>query len=105
MKKILFSLIFMLVSLYTFAVNQQITVKVDGIGCPFCAMGLQKKFEKVEGVKNIEIDLKTGLLSFEIDDSFGFNANKIAMKVKEAGYKPTEISINGKVSPFTLKKK
>jgi len=35
-------------------------VYVDGLSCPFCTYGIEKKFSKVEGVEKIDIDLKTG---------------------------------------------
>ena len=35
-------------------------VYVDGLSCPFCTYGIEKKFSKVQGVEKIDIDLKTG---------------------------------------------
>jgi mercuric ion binding protein len=35
-------------------------VYVDGLSCPFCTYGIEKKFSQVEGVEKIDIDLKTG---------------------------------------------
>ncbi len=35
-------------------------VYVDGLSCPFCTYGIEKKFSKVQGVEEIDIDLKTG---------------------------------------------
>jgi len=35
-------------------------VYVDGLSCPFCTYGIEKKFSKVKGVERIDIDLKTG---------------------------------------------
>ncbi len=35
-------------------------VYLDGLSCPFCTYGIEKKFSKVEGVEKIDIDLKTG---------------------------------------------
>lgn len=35
-------------------------VYVDGLSCPFCTYGIEKKFSKVKGVEKIDIDLKTG---------------------------------------------
>ncbi len=35
-------------------------VYVDGLSCPFCTYGIEKKFSKVQGVETIDIDLKTG---------------------------------------------
>lgn len=35
-------------------------VYVDGLSCPFCTYGIEKKFSRVKGVEKIDIDLKTG---------------------------------------------
>lgn len=35
-------------------------VSVDGLSCPFCTYGIEKKFSKIKGVEKIDIDLKTG---------------------------------------------
>ena len=37
-----------------------LTVKVDGLACPFCAYGLEKKLKKVEGVETLQIDINSG---------------------------------------------
>ena len=39
---------------------QSLTVKVDGLACPFCAYGLEKKLKKVEEVEKLNIDINTG---------------------------------------------
>ena len=31
----------------------QFQVQVDGLGCPFCAYGLEKKFKEFKGIKNV----------------------------------------------------
>jgi len=40
--------------------NSIYKVYVDGLSCPFCTYGIEKKFSKVQGVEKIDIDLKTG---------------------------------------------
>ncbi len=39
---------------------KSLTVQVDGLACPFCAYGLEKKLKKVEGVEALNIDINTG---------------------------------------------
>ena len=38
----------------------QFKVQVDGLGCPFCAFGLEKKFKELKGIKKVRIDIETG---------------------------------------------
>jgi len=35
---------------------------VDGLGCPFCAYGIEKKFSAMEDVEKIDIDLERGVV-------------------------------------------
>ena len=44
-----------------FAMAQtQYVIGVDGMSCPFCAFGLEKKLKKVENVESVTIDLNKG---------------------------------------------
>ena len=38
----------------------EVSVQVDGLSCPFCAYGLEKKLRKVENVARIEIRVDEG---------------------------------------------
>lgn len=62
--KIVWSILFILFLGVTAAGAQEAKhvykVYVDGLSCPFCTYGIEKKFSKVEGVEKIDIDLKTG---------------------------------------------
>ena len=44
------------------------TVKIQGLDCPNCARGLEKELNKIDGVKNVEINFVKSALSFESDD-------------------------------------
>jgi len=35
-------------------------ISVDGLSCPFCAYGLEKKLKKVKDVESVTIDLNEG---------------------------------------------
>ncbi len=37
-------------------------LRVDGLACPYCAYGIEKKLSRVEGVEKIEIDLNKGVV-------------------------------------------
>ena len=42
-------------------------IRVDGLACPFCAYGIEKKFNKIDGVKFIDMDLDKGIVTVEAD--------------------------------------
>ncbi len=39
-------------------------IRADGLACPYCAYGIEKKFKAIKGVKNIDVDLKVSLSLF-----------------------------------------
>lgn len=71
-----------------------ITAKVDGLGCAYCAYGLDKKFKEIKGIKKIKIDLEKGILEFEYPSIFNINFDVIDKQIQNAGYTTKEISID-----------
>lgn len=41
-------------------------VQVDGLACPFCAYGLEKKLKKLPGATNVRIELNAGQAAFDV---------------------------------------
>jgi copper chaperone CopZ len=74
-------------------------VQVDGLGCPFCAYGLEKKFKEFKGIKNVKIDIETGDFSFSYPAEKALTMNAVISQVEKAGYTPITSKIeraNGK---------
>lgn len=61
-------------------------VQVDGLGCPFCAYGLEKKFKEFKGIKNVKIDMETGIFTFSYPASKELTLKQIEDQVDNAGY-------------------
>ena len=36
------------------------SLQVDGLACPFCAYGIEKKLSAIDGVEQIDVDIKEG---------------------------------------------
>lgn len=104
MKNIIFLIIVLFITSLAAAQTDKFTVKVDGLGCPFCAYGLEKKFKELKIAKGIKIDIETGMMTFTADASHALTAQKIDNQVDKAGYTAKEIKIeraNGKVETTT----
>jgi len=71
----------------------QVSVQVDGLGCPFCAYGLEKKMKELKGIKNIEIKMETGMLSFNFPTEKKLTVAQIEKQVDVAGYTPIQVTI------------
>ncbi len=71
-------------------------VQVDGLGCPFCAYGLEKKFKEFKGIKKVAIDIETGDFSFNYPTEKALTLEAVKQQVVKAGYTPNE----GKVTRY-----
>jgi copper chaperone CopZ len=88
MKKILI-LALVLTSQMTFA--KDISVKVSGMVCSMCAQGIQKKFSKLQEVKEIKVDLDSKVVSITTKDDLDVQDAKIKELITEAGYNVASI--------------
>ena len=81
-------------------------VQVDGLGCPFCAYGLEKKFKEFKGIKQVKIDIETGDFSFSYPAEKELTLEAVMQQVEKAGYTPITSKIeraNGKIEESSSK--
>ena len=80
-------------------------VQVDGLGCPFCAYGLEKKFKEFKGIKDVKIDIETGDFSFSYPSEKMLSMADVEKQVEKAGYTPITSRIeraDGKVEESSV---
>jgi mercuric ion binding protein len=88
MKKIIVtSLCFLSLSAFAGEIN----VKVQGMVCSMCAQGIKKNFSKVNGVKDIKVDLDKKFVQILTNDGQDVGNDKINEVIKEAGYNVSSI--------------
>ncbi len=68
-------------------------VKVDGLGCPFCAYGLEKKFKELKGIEDVKIEIETGIFTFAYPSEKKLALATVATQVEKAGYTPISTKI------------
>lgn len=90
---ILLALAVLISPLTAFAGKVKVTVRVDGLSCPFCAYGLEKKLKKMEGMEDFQIDIEGGKVTITFKDKKFFEKKEVERVVKEAGFTPKEIRI------------
>jgi len=44
------------------------SIRVDGLACPYCAYGIEKKLNELDGVKFINMDLEKCIVTVETYD-------------------------------------
>jgi mercuric ion binding protein len=73
-------------SSFSFASGSQYDLRVDGLACPFCAYGIEKKFTKTEGVASVGIDLGKGLVIVQTVDGKIFEEDELKTIIHDAGF-------------------
>ena len=68
-------------------------VVVKGMTCPFCTFGVQKKLNEVEGVRAVEVDLKTSTARLRLDEGAAPTPEEIFEAVRAAGFDPETIRV------------
>ncbi len=84
MKRILFVLALALGA--QTALAGEYVMRVDGLACPFCAYGVEKKLKRLEGVKDVDVDLDRGLVKVEVQDGVTLPDERLRKLFRDAGF-------------------
>ncbi len=60
------------------------SIKIKGMSCQHCVMAVTKTLSAIDGIKNVQVDLKTETATYE--ETKPVDANVVAAAVKKAGY-------------------
>ena len=60
------------------------SIKITGMSCQHCVMAVTKALGAIDGIKNVQVDLKNGQASFE--ETKPVDAKVIADAIKKAGF-------------------
>lgn len=60
------------------------SIKIKGMTCQHCVMAVTRALGSLDGIKNVQVDLKTGLATYE--EVKPVDPATIAAAVKKAGY-------------------
>ena len=78
--------------------DPDVELKIPGLVCPSCAIGIKNGFKKTNQVKRIEFDTKKQICLIEFI-SIQLHPTKMRKIVKDAGYKIASIKILGNEKP------
>ncbi len=71
----------------------EVSVQVDGLSCPFCAYGLEKKLRKVGNVARIEIRVDEGRAVVTPESGTSLELDELEQAVRDGGFTPREVSV------------
>jgi copper chaperone len=64
------------------------SIKIKGMNCQHCVMAVTKALGAVDGIKNVNVDLKSGMANYE--EVKTVDPVVIAAAIKKAGYEIVE---------------
>lgn len=69
----------------------EIAVTVKGIACPFCAYGVEKHLEQIEGVSDVRIDVGKSQAVLTLEEGAAPSDDEIREAIRRAGFSTGEI--------------
>ena len=69
-----------------FADGTRYELRVDGLACPFCAYGIDKKLNAIDGVNDVDIDLNSGLVTVDVIEGAALNDSQMTELFNDAGF-------------------
>ena len=91
-KSIFLAAIILFCSTTLFAAGTQYSLRVDGLSCPFCAYGIEKKLIHTEGVESVTVDLEKGLVIVNVQEGVVLTEAQLKQLVEDAGFTPRSMS-------------
>ncbi|MFK5915710.1 MAG: heavy metal-associated domain-containing protein [Woeseiaceae bacterium] len=70
----------------SFAAGSNYSIRVDGLACPFCAYGIEKKFKAMDGISNIKVDLDNGIVSVDAKEGLELKEDKMIKLFNDSGF-------------------
>lgn len=78
--------------------NPDIRIEVNGLACPFCAHGIEKRLLRIESIDQLSINLKEGTIDLKLKKKAVLSEEKINKAVVEAGFKVQRVAYLNKNS-------
>ncbi len=86
MKKLLIGASLLWLSLPALSAGTEYQMRVDGLACPYCAYGIEKKLKQIDGVERIDIDLEKGLVTVQVREGVALTEPQMVQLFKDAGF-------------------
>ena len=86
MRRIPILLTLLLWSGLTLAAGKHYSLRVDGLACPYCAYGIEKKLKAIDGVQRVHVDLDRGLVEVDTRDDVTLTEPQLRQLFRDAGF-------------------
>lgn len=83
---LLLALVTALMATAAMASGPEYRIEVKGLSCPFCAYGIEKQLNKVEGVEALETNIEAGTVTVTMEEGQQLTESQAAEAVDKAGF-------------------
>ena len=91
-KPILLTVVSLCWSAALFAAGTQYNLRVDGLACPFCSYGIEKKLINTEGVESVTFDLENGLVIVKVKEGVTLTESMLKQLIYDTGFTLRSVS-------------
>lgn len=97
-------LLLLLIAITAHAEFLRMEVFMKDMNCPSCSDSLGKAFEKMRGVKHVEVSMKDGAVTLELADQNRVTLEQVWDTIKRIGFTPgdTKVTVRGQVKGAQL---
>ncbi len=85
-KRIAMGLLLLWLSQVALAAGTEYVMRVDGLACPYCAYGVEKKLKAIDGVQKVKVDLDKGLVTVDVKEGTELTDAQMQKLFKDAGF-------------------
>jgi periplasmic mercuric ion binding protein len=78
--------------------HPDVTIGVEGLACPICAYGLEKRLRKIDAIDLISVHIKDGEVRIALKEDSQVNEEQLREAVKDAGFTLTAITFQSEDS-------
>jgi len=71
----------------------KIQLRVYGLDCGLCARGVAASVGRLDGVKTVDVNVKTGLLEIELSPGNTFKMARLRKVIQENGFRSMEATV------------
>jgi len=88
MRRLLSILMLLALTLPAWSAELRYVLRVDGLACPYCAYGIEKKIKALDGVvkESVEIRLNDGVVAFDANTGKPIDEVTLKQLVNDAGF-------------------
>lgn len=72
--------------------DPDIVIEVDGLACPFCAYGIEKKLKKIAGVEKLAVHLEAGKVEIKLKEGARVSEERLKEAIADAGFEARTIT-------------